>query len=339
MGRGTDEGFPGMKIRLIALATLTAGSVVACTDPPAPLTNPQPTPTVSGQAAASALVETRIAVPGQPGSLVYDHGSVWIGGSLLVKLEDDRIVQRLRTGVSRYSIVLSGDRLWATGGGDGGAPDGSVVAFDVKSGERVERLEFPDRSPYGIDAGAKDIFVALFQGDLLRITPHGNVISSIPLSDGLTEVLVAHGMVWVASPQSGKVWRVEVQSRLDTDPAATDFRSEPKRTCPQGLDSTKSAIWVADPCARKVRLLDPETGQMTDVLENVGRRPVDIDIAGRFAWIVSFTDNLVSVVDLDTFEVVAQARAGRRASRIVAHGREAWVANHEGYSLTHLELP
>lgn len=328
-----------MKIRLVALATLAAGSAVACTDPPAPRTLPQPTLTPSAQVSSPALLETRIAVPGQPGPLIYEDGSVWVGGSLLVRLEGDRIVQRLRTRLSRYGIARSGDLLWATGGGDGGAPDGSVLAFDVKSGERVERLEFPDRSPNGIDAGRGHIFVALSQGDLLRINADGHATSSVPLSDGLSEVLVAHGKVWVSASQSGKVWRVEFHGQDDTSAAASDFRAEPKRTCPQGLDHSNSAIWVADPCARKVRLLDPATGEMTDALENVGRRPIDVDIAGRFAWIVSFTDNLVSVVDLDTFDVVAQTRAGRRASRIVAHGREAWVANHEGYSLTHLELP
>jgi len=326
--------------RRIALLLLAAASAAACTEPVAPdAAGPRPTLTPSAQASAPELTKTRIPLSGQPATLRYDRGSLWVGGSLLVRLEDDRIVQRLRSGVSRVGIVRVGSRMWATGGGDGGVPDGSVVIYDADSGKRVRRLEFPDQSPYGIDAGGKGIFVALFQGDLLRIDPAGNVMSSIPLSDGLTQVLVAHGNVWVSSPQSGKVWQVEVTSRDDTSAAATDFRREPKRTCPQGLESSKRAIWVADPCARKVRLLDPESGQMFDALENVGRRPVDIDIDSGFVWIVSFWDDLVTVLDVDTLEVVAQGYAGRRASAVAAHGREAWVANHEGYALTHFQLP
>lgn len=325
-----------MRFRLIAFATLTAASLAACTDAPAPQARPRPTPTPSIEASAPELTRTRIPVPGQPSTLLYDRGSLWVGGSLLVRLENDRIVQRLRTAVSRNGIVLVGGRLWATGGGDGAVPDGTVVAFQTDGGEAVERLVFPDQSPYGIDAGGKGIFVALFQGDLLRMTSHGT--SSIPLSNGLTQVLVAHGKAWVSSPQSAKVWRVVTHGRDDTGAAATELKSMAKKTCPQGLDSSQTAIWVADPCAHKVWLLDPRSGEVMDVIEGLGK-PIDVDVTGTRAWIVSFRDNLVSVVDVDSFQILAQGRAGHGATAIAAHGREAWVANHEGYSLTHLKLP
>ena len=328
-----------------ARATVTLVSVVAvlssCTNPSDRGEGAaEPSPTPSAQPSVTQLVTQRIEMPGQPGKLLYKNGSLWIGGGVFVaRLEEDRIVQRFPTRLSRYGIDVHRDRLWATGGGDGGAPDGSVVSFDVRTGERVERIQLPQRSPYGVDARSDAIYVALFQGTLLRLDRDGNTIGSAPLSYGLTEVLVAHGRVWVSSPQRGKVWWVEFNTRDDTSAAATDFRSEPKQSCPQGLESTTAAIWVADPCARKVRLLDPETGEQLDVLEDVGRRPIDIDIADGFAWIVSFNDDLVSVVDLETLEVVAQGRGGRRSVAIAAHGREAWVANHEGYSLTHLTFP
>ena len=111
-----------------------------------------------------------------------------------------------------------------------------------------------------------------------------------------------------------------------------------KEDVPSGMDSSQTAIWVADPCAHKVWLLDPRSGEVMDVIEGLGK-PIDVDVTGTRAWIVSFRDNLVSVVDVDSFQILAQGRAGHGATAIAAHGREAWVANHEGYSLTHLKLP
>jgi DNA-binding beta-propeller fold protein YncE len=250
-------------------------------------------------------------------------------------MEDDRIIDRLPSGVSRVKLVRDGPLLWATGGGDGAVPDGTLVAYDVASGELVERRVFPNRSPYGIDAGGKGLFVALFHGDLLRITEHGT--SSVPLSGGLTQVLVAHGKVWVSAPQTGKVWRAAFNGRDDTSAAATDLRSYPKRTCPQGLEASRKALWVADPCAKKVWLLDPQGGEVVDQITDLGK-PIDISIHSGLAWIVSFRDNLVTVLSEETLNIVAQSHAGEGAIAITAHGREAWVANHEDYSLTHLTL-
>lgn len=294
-----------------------------------------PTATPSLRASPPKFTTTQIPLKSQPATLLYDRGTVWVGGSRVLRVEDGRVIDRLRSSVTRGGIARAGDLLWATGGGDGAVPDGTVIAYDVDTGEILERHVFEDRSPYGIDAGGKGIFVALFQGDLLRITSHG--ISSIPLSYGLTQVLVAHGKVWVSSPQRGKVWRVVINGIDDTSSAATDLRGYPKRTCPQGLEASATAVWVADPCARKVWLLDPITGKVVDEIESLGR-PIDIDIDSGRAWIVSFRDDLVTVVDLATLDVLAQAKAGEGATAIAVNGREAWVANHEDYSLTHFRL-
>lgn len=324
------------RLLLAAACLLTVACTQEHASPSTELGHADPHPRIS----RATLTTTRIPLRprAQPATLLYDDGVLWVGGSSVLKMsfaEGGHVIERLPSGVSRVALARGGDLLWATGGGDGGAPDGTVVAYDADSREMVQRHVLEGRSPYGIDVGGKGLFVALFQGRLLRFTPHG--ISNVPLRPGLTQVLVAHGKVWVSNPQRGKVWRVVFHGSDDTNAAATDLRGYPKRTCPQGLESTRDAMWIADPCAKKVWLLDPRSGEVIDAIEGLGR-PVDIDIHTGRAWIVSFSDSVVTVLDVTTHDVLAQAKAGARAVAVEAHGREAWVANHEDYSLTHLEL-
>lgn len=327
-----------MKIGLIAIATLAVVGTAACTGT-APDARPRARTSASAEPAVAQLTTIKTIPLQGPTTLLYDRGSVWVGGPRsLARLRDDRIVQRLRTSVTRLGLARVGDQLWATGGGDGAVPDGTVVSYDIHTGERTNRLVFENRSPYGIDTGKKHIFMAPFQGDLLRISQEGEVTSRVPLKDGLTQVLAAHGKVWVSSPQRGFVWQVEFSGIDDTSAGATELRTEVKRSCPQGLASTPTKIWVADPCARMIWLLDPRYGEIVGRIEGLGK-PIDIAMSRGKAWVVSFRDNRVTVLDVRTSEVLAEGLGGEGATAIAAHGRDAWVANHEDNSVTHLILP
>lgn len=326
-----------MKIEFVTIATLAVVGTAACTAT-APDARPRARPSASAEAVVAQLTTTKTIPVQGPTTLLYDRGSVWVGGPRsLARLKGDRVAQRIRTSVTRVGLARVGDQLWATGGGDGAVPDGTVVSYDIHSGQLTNRLVFENRSPYGIDAGEKHIFMAPFQGDLFRISQEGEETSRVPLKDGLTQVLAAHGKVWVSSPQRGFVWQVEFNSIDDTSAGATELRLEAKRSCPQGLASTPRRIWVADPCARVVWLLDPRYGEVVDRVEGLGK-PIDIAMSKGKAWVVSFRDDRVTVLDLKTSEVLAEGQAGEGAIAIAAHGRDAWVANHEGNSVTHLRL-
>jgi hypothetical protein len=106
---------------------------------------------------------------------------------------------------------------------------------------------------------------------------------------------------------------------------------------PAGTRSQSQSPLGADPCAKKVWLFDPQSGEVVDQIAGLGT-PIDVSIHSGLIWIVSFRDNLVTVLSEKTLNIVAQGHAGEGAIAITAHGREAWVANHEDYSLTHLTL-
>lgn len=288
----------------------------------------------------TGLHSERIPIDAQPLAIVYDDGNLWVtaGGGGLLRIEDGAIVARYSTaGLSRVGITSAAGRIWMTGGGDGGEPDGTMVGIEPEGGGIVQEFGFPRQSPYGIDSGPKGIYVALFQGQLVRLHPGGDATSSAPLGRGLTQVLVAQGKVWVSQPGRGNVWNVEFHDD-DTSAARTELRYEAERSCPQGLDSSERYVWVADPCARRVWLLDPADGRVGDAIDGVGRRPVDVAIGDGLAWVVSSRDAVVSVIDLETLVVLGRAEAGDGATAIAASGGHAWVANSEDGSLTHLVL-
>lgn len=319
-----------MRIRLIALSSLMVLGA-ACAARNGGAEGPHPT-------SGDRLTVERIALRDQPLTIAFDRGHLWAttGRDRLLRLVDGDVVERFPTGVSRVGIVRAAGRLWLTGGGDGDVPDGSVLRIEPDNGEIVQRISFPHASPYGIEAAPNGIFAALFHGELVRMHPGGDATARISLGYGLTQLLVAHNKVWVSSPQRGKVWSVAVKG--EGTAAATKLRRIDQSSCPQGLDSTRAAVWVADPCAGRVWLLDPGTGKVEDEIGNLGHKPLDIDISKKLAWVVSFRDDVVSVLDADSLELLGRGKAGPGASAVAAHGRDAWVTNSEDYSLTHMTL-
>ncbi|MGH2736212.1 MAG: hypothetical protein ACRDKZ_11570 [Actinomycetota bacterium] len=320
-----------MATRLVTLAVMTGVLLsAACSTEPSQDLPGRPS---AGPRPGTLQIE-RIPLHDQPLALAHDHGSLWVTTGRLLRLRNGEIVERFSIGGSRVGLTRAAGRLWLTGGGDGGVPDGTILGIEPDGGEVVQRMTFPEASPYGIDAGPKGIFAALFQGELVRIHPGGDSTARIRLGYGLTQVLVARRVVWVSQPQRGNVWRVVVH-RDDMNAAATELQ---RASCPQGLDSSRNAIWVADPCAGRVWLLDPRSGAITDAIRDVGKKPVDVDVTGNLVWIVSLRDEVVSVIDLDSRAVLEQGKAGAGALAIAARGHHAWVANTEDYSLTHLHL-
>lgn len=282
-------------------------------------------------------VETEtIELGDQPMAVATGAGSVWVTTGMhreLLEMRDGDIINRFEGG--GVGVAVSDGVVWQTRGGDGAEPDGDVTGIDASTGEVVQHLEFPGESPYGITVRGRDVFIALAHGDLVRPDPEKNAEMRIALATGLTDVMAAHGAVWVSQPggQNPKVWRVTVEGD-DRNAAPILLTPQGRGSCPQGLAATAEAVWVADPCAGALWQLDP-SGRIIDRIAGVGRKPVDVAAGRGFLFVSSFRgDELVTVIDRRAKEVVARVEAGPWPSSIAADGDEAWVANSEGTSLT-----
>src|SRR5687768_17519350 len=85
---------------------LVALAAAGCTEDPSPPGHVTASPASSpGPEAVPELGATRISLPSQPATLLYDRGTLWVGGSRVLKLEDDRILDRFPSGVSRVKLA------------------------------------------------------------------------------------------------------------------------------------------------------------------------------------------------------------------------------------------
>lgn len=274
----------------------------------------------------------------QPLALAAGEGSIWVTVGMrdeVLEIRRDRIVARYPGG--GVGLAVADGIAWQTTGGDGAEPDGTLTAIDVDSGALVQEVEFPGQTPYGVDVGPQGVFTALSQGHLVWLAPGAEDYTLIPLANGLTEVLVAHGAVWVSQPggQNPRVWRVTVSSD-DSNAAPILLKPQGRRSCPQGLAATGDAVWVADPCARVLWKLD-RSGNKIGRINRVGNKPVDVAAGPRFLFVSSFRgDRLVTLIDRRTENVVANVQVGPGPSAIAAQGTGAWVANSEARSLTRI---
>lgn len=281
-------------------------------------------------------IETKeLGLSDQPSALTTARGSLWVSVAMrrqLLEIREGRIVNRLPGG--GVGLAIADGIAWQTMGGDGAVPDGTLLGIDVGSGNVVQRVQFPAESPYGVDVGPDGVFAALSQGDLVRLHPGGDEYERIPLGHGLRDVLVAHGAVWVSQPEESTIWRVTLDD--GADPQAIDLATSAKRSCPAGLAATRGGIWAADACGATVWQLD-RAGTPVQRIYNVGKKPADVAAGSRYLFVSSFRgDHVVTLVDYRSGEAVAQVKVGEGPSSVAASGREAWVANSEERSLTHI---
>ncbi|HEV2756547.1 MAG TPA: hypothetical protein VG318_12325 [Actinomycetota bacterium] len=319
--------------RAAALMVAALAGAAACTSTARQEPAPSPAPSET-----SRVETTVIEVGDQPYALDAAAGSVWVSGARSHLLEvRGRSVSSYHHPGGPLGIAVARGVVWTTAASGEEARVSQVIGYGAGSGRVEERISLRGESPYGIDADSRGIYVALHDGALVRIDPRTRAMTRVELGDRLTQVLVAHGFVWVSQPSGGVVWRVALD-RGEPQATALSFRHPRRKTCPQGTGATGAAVLVADPCAGTVWVVDPRSGDAEGELADVGVRPVDVAAGGGLIYVVSMRDDKVTVLDAATLEAVAEATAGDGAISVVVGSSAAWVANSEDYSITKVEV-
>lgn len=319
---------------LVVLLAAAAGAIVATGDR-TDGTDPAPAPA----APRSSRIETSsVALDDQPYALFAEGRTVWVSGGRGHVLEvRDRQVGSYPHPTGPLGITVVDGRVWTTAAPESRDRAAEVIVLDAGTGEVVRSIPLPGDSPYGIDHSRRGVFVALHDGELLRIDQRGEPTTRTRLGDRLTQVLATREAVWVSQPAAGVVWRVELE-RGQFVKRAVSFGGPGSRSCPQGSDAGKQMIFVADPCAGNLWLLDPHTGEITGAVSRAGRRPVDVAVDDGLVYVVCMADDEVTVLEEATRDEVATARAGQGAISVVAVSGVAWVANMDDSTLTRIEV-
>lgn len=306
---------------------------VACAGPEEVSRAPRPASVPEWQVDTS-----RVELGDQPYALYADASALWVSGGRGHVLEvRDRRVARYAHPTGPLGITVVDGEVWTTASSEHRHAAGAVVVLDSETGDVVRTIRLPGDSPYGIDHAGGDVFVALHDGELLRIDRTGDPVSRVRLGNGVTQVVATDEAVWVSQPGAGVVWRVE----LDGDEAAAEpvaLGRRGTRSCPQGSDEGRRFVLVADSCAGRVWLVDPRSGEVAGAVSDAGEKPVDVAVDAGLIYVVSMAEDQVTVLDESTLDELAVAQAGQGAISVAAAAGIAWVANLDEDTVTRIEV-
>ena len=270
-------------------------------------------------------VTGRTTVGGRPNDLVIAGGSVWVlrGGNERVAVLDAATGRRRResplVGGLPASAAAGFGRLWVAR-----QVDPALVAIGLnsrrRSGADVPLGEGGDRA-VAVAAGENAVFVGLRTrpGRVLRIDPRRRqVTKTITLEQGVQDMAVGEGALWVTGRLDDVVTRVDIRTAEQRE-----FRVGPD---PSAVAVGEDGIWVANRGDDTLTRID--AGSFNRETLSVGRLPAGVGVGGNAVWVANRLGNTVTRLD---------PRTGGRVGRSVAvpgnpyaldvRGREVWVTS------------
>jgi DNA-binding beta-propeller fold protein YncE len=296
------------------------------------------TGTVGGQdgvPAPAGRVTGRTEVGGRPNDLVVAAGSVWVlrGGNERLAILDAQSAERRSqspfVGGLPAAAAAGFGKLWVAR-----QRDPALVAFGLSSRKR-SGAEIPlgaggDRA-VAVAAGQNAVFVGLRTrpGRVLRIDPRRRqVTKTIELEQGVQDMAVGAGAIWVTGRRDDVVTRVDIRTaaqrefRVGKDPSAVavgedgvwvanrgddtltridtgSFNTEtlPVGRVPAGVGVGGNAVWVANRVGNTVMRLDPRTGERVGRSVAVPGNPYALDVRGREVWVTSLGRGTVTRIE------------------------------------------
>jgi DNA-binding beta-propeller fold protein YncE/predicted Ser/Thr protein kinase len=304
LGGGGDDGKPG---------TTTAGSTSTGTT-----RQPQKTAIKS------------IGVGGRPNNIVLANGKAWVvrSGNPRLAVIDAKTVKRepYSPHVGNPSGEAAGfGKLWVI---NQDAP--SLVPIGLKS-HRQEGKAVPlpaQGRAVAVAAATNSMWVGVRgnPGLLLRIDPknRGGPAKTIGLDDGLQNIAVGGGAVWVIARRANTVTRLDIASGIQRpifvgekpsgiaygrgavwvtnfgDDTVTRIDSGSLNTGtietgngPKGVAVGAGAVWVANSLASTVTRIDPTTNRPSGDPISVALNPYGVDTDGSDVWVTSPSDRKV----------------------------------------------
>ncbi len=194
----------------------------------------------------------------------------------------------------------------------------SLVSMDQDG--RVEASVPLGTRPGAVAAGAGAVWVASpDDGRVSRIDPgSGAVVDTIKVGVDPSAIAVGEGSVWVANAGGPSV------SRISPD---TNEVVETIETCsgPNAIATGLSAVWVTCAFDSLALRIDPGTGETVQI--RLPGTPTGVAVADGALWVSITTSATVVRVDPATFEVVGEIEVGNGPEAIVSTSGAIWVAN------------
>jgi YVTN family beta-propeller protein len=227
----------------------------------------------------SGRVVDRIAIPGQPGSVVDGAGAVWVASTLngTIARVDPRtgtVVQTIRLGQQHTSAIAFGHgSLWVAD-----TTDNAVIELDASTGSARRTLTLGVR-PTSLAVGAQAIWVADHDaGSVSEVDLRsGQTVATIHVGNGPAALMLGAGALWVANSLDSTV------SRIDPETGAV-VATIPVGSGPSALGVNDGSVWVSNQYSGTVSRIDSRRNAVSRTVR-FGGRPTALTVAAGTVWV------------------------------------------------------
>jgi YVTN family beta-propeller protein len=263
-----------------------------------------------------------------PTGVAVGEGAVWV-----IHLDDNRIS---KIDPRRNAVVATGSapgpRAVAVGGGSIwiANADGTVTQLDP-AGANVHVVSIPNfAQPVEVAAyGLGAVWVASpLTGVVARINPRSSSVSA------LTRVPARRGALKAIAAGEGALWVTSNDIVADQygvfriDPARGKVRARIRlRLGAQGVAAGEGAIWVTNPLGDSVTQIERSTNRVVRTI-GVGKDPIAVATGEGAVWETNYKDGTVSRIDPKRGRVVATITVGPYPDRIAVGEGGVWVTVH-----------
>jgi serine/threonine protein kinase/streptogramin lyase len=278
-----------------------------------------------------------IAVGTRPNDVVVADGFAWtvsgIDGTVTaVNTRTHAAADVLRVGSGATALAAGYGSLWIVKQSTNRLLRYSLSTLKRQGGP----IDLPAGVPFSVAAGENGVWVGSRSGrskvvpqSVSRIDPTtGKVMQYDVIPDGVQELVVGAGAVWIANRRSNTITRLDARTReqrripVGGRPAAIAVGpgavwttiadrgllvrvdiSNPKRTAriavgaqPRGVAAARDAVWVSNEADSTVVRIDPRTLERVDDPIHVGINPKALAIGGRTVWVADVGQDALSPI-------------------------------------------
>ncbi len=291
-----------------------------------------PADVVAGRLAATVGVGPR------PNALVIAGGRLWVAsqGETRLRLIDIKtnkpVPSAPKVGVGAAALDAGFGSVWIVKG-----TTQTLLEYGVKRARRVGApITLPPGTAVSVATGAGGVWVGSRSGreafepqTVARIDPRAATIAGSALiqPDGVQDIAVGDGAVWVVGRERAIVTRIDVSTNdeerlvLGGDPQrialgqgavwvsnndgsvsrinlkSLNVKRIPVGREPRGIAVGRGAVWVANSLDGTATRIDPKTGKVVGEPVEVGGNPSAVAVRGGAAWISLLADNAVARVN------------------------------------------
>src|SRR4051794_21417503 len=284
-----------------------------------------PTGASRPEAAVAGRVARTVKVDGRPNAVVVAGGLVWV-----LRTHSQRLTVLRPTGRRTQFRPLVGPlpaaasafagRVWV-----GVQRDATLVAIGLRSHKRVGAPITMPGAPraklVAVSAGERGVWVGMRDtpGIAVRVSPSSrSILAQVAMPDGLQDLAVGSGAVWVIGRHSNTVTRVDVSTgarrviNVGRDPA--------------GVAVGEGAVWVTNSGDDTVTRIDQ--GSLVTRVIGVGDGPNRIAVGGGAVWVANRNDSTLTRIDPDTNRRVGDpVEVHSNPFGLDVSGHQVWVTS------------